>query len=66
MIEHPFEGSIVLEKLAEQGLLDDFYEAVDADDVSKAISLMRKAQLDEDTIELTVTKMYEAGENFED
>ena len=31
MDENDFEGTLVLEKLAEVDQLDDFYEAVDAD-----------------------------------
>lgn len=45
-----FEGSQVLEMLAEHDLIDDFYEAIDSDNISKAISLMRKAQIDDETI----------------
>ena len=47
MLEDNNEGSIVLEILAELGLLDEFYEAIDSDDISAAISLMRSAQIDE-------------------
>lgn len=54
-----FEGSIVLEMLAEHGLIEDFFEAIDSDNFSKAISLMREAQVDEQTIGITVRKMQE-------
>lgn len=57
-----FEGSVVLEMLAECDLLDEFYEAVDSDNTIKAISLMRKAQIDEDTIEIVINKMQEGEE----
>lgn len=57
MSEDTFEGSLVLEMLAEHGLLDDFYEAVDSDNIPRAIFLMRKAQIDEETIEITAQKM---------
>lgn len=60
MKEDTFEGSIILELLAEHGLVDDFFEAIDSDDIGKAIRLMRKAQVDEDTIEITVRKMRES------
>lgn len=60
MEEDTFEGSIILELLAEQGLVDDFFEAIDSDDIGKAIRLMRKAQVDEETIEMTVRKMRES------
>lgn len=60
MEENTFEGSIILELLAEHGLVDDFFEAIDSDDIGKAIRLMRKAQVDEETIEITVRKMRES------
>ena len=58
-----YEGSKVLEQLAEADLLEDFYEAVDADNFSRAILLMRKAQIDEETIEITVAKMQDCDGN---
>lgn len=57
MDESDFEGTLVLEKLAEIGKVDDFFEAVDSDDFKKAISLMKKANIDEDTIAIVVRKM---------
>jgi len=51
-----FEGSVILEKLAEADLVDAFFEAVDADDFGKARALMKKAGLDFEAIE-TVLKM---------
>lgn len=45
-----FEGSLILEQLAAIGLVEDFYEAVDADDVGRVVSLLRQAQVDEPTI----------------
>jgi hypothetical protein len=60
MNEDAFEGSLILEMLAELGLVDDFYEAIDSDNISKAISLMRRAQVDEETIEIAVRKMQES------
>lgn len=52
-----FEGSLVLERLAELGMLDDFYEAVDVDDIDAARALMRRAGLDAETIATVVMKM---------
>lgn len=60
MEENTFEGSIILELLAEHGLVDDFFEAIDSDDIGRAIRLMRKAQVDEETIEMAVKKMRES------
>ena len=57
MSEIDFEGSLVLEKLAELDLLDAFFEAVDADDTQKAAALMRKAKLDAETIAVVLKKM---------
>jgi hypothetical protein len=60
MDESDFEGTLVLEQLAEIGKVDDFFEAIDADDVSRAVALMRKADLDESTIATVVKKMEDA------
>ncbi|MGE3974212.1 MAG: hypothetical protein AB7F59_06780 [Bdellovibrionales bacterium] len=40
MEENDFEGTLVLEKLAEIGKVEDFFEAIDSDDFEKAKSLM--------------------------
>ena len=57
MDERDFEGTIVLEQLAAIGKIDDFFEAIDADDVPRAVSLMRKAEIDAATIAIVVKKM---------
>lgn len=36
-----FDGSLILELAAEQGFVDEFYEAIDSDNIPVAISLMR-------------------------
>lgn len=59
MDEDDFEGSIVLEKLAEQGLVEEFYQAIDEDNFFKATTLMRRADLDEDLILKTLSKLRE-------
>lgn len=46
MDETDFEGTLVLEKLAEIDKLDDFFQAIDADDFARAKSLMKKANID--------------------
>lgn len=56
-----FEGSLVLEKMAEIGQLDAFYDAVDSDNFSKVRSLMLKAGLDLQTIEQVVIQMQTAS-----
>jgi hypothetical protein len=60
MDEKDFEGSLVLEKIAAIGKLDDFFEAVDSDDFKKATALMKKAQVDSETIAVVLKKMADA------
>ncbi|MBS2014292.1 MAG: hypothetical protein JST00_15505 [Deltaproteobacteria bacterium] len=57
MDESDFEGTIVLEQLASIGKLEDFFDAIDADDVPRATSLMKRAKVDAPTIALVVKKM---------
>jgi hypothetical protein len=57
MDEKDFEGTLVLEQLAEIGKLDEFFEAIDADDVPRATSLMKRANVDVPTIQIVVKKM---------
>jgi hypothetical protein len=60
MDENDFEGTLVLEKLAEIGMVDDFFDAVDSDDFARARSLMKRANIDEETITLVLKKMNDA------
>jgi len=57
MEESDFEGTLVLEKLAEIGKIDDFFEAIDSDDFQRAKSLMKRAGVDAETIALVLQKM---------
>jgi hypothetical protein len=57
MDEADFEGTLVLEQLAEIGRLEDFFDAIDADDAHRAASLMRKAEIDPSTIAIVLKKM---------
>lgn len=57
MDETDFEGTLVLEQLAEIGRLEDFFDAIDADDVDRAVKLMKRAQIDGPTIATVVKKM---------
>jgi len=57
MDEKDFEGTLVLEQLAEIGRVEDFFDAVDSDDVERDASLMRRAKIDAPTIALVVKKM---------
>lgn len=61
MYESDFEGTLVLEKLAQIGKVDDFFEAVDSDDFDKAKSLMKRAEIDPATIAVVLRKMREAS-----
>ena len=60
MDESDFEGTLVLEKLAEIGKVDEFFEAIDSDNFLKAASLMRKADIDSVTIDVVLKKMGDA------
>ena len=50
-VKQDFEGSAVLEKLAEIGLLDEFYAAVDADDQLGVEETLKAAGLDHESIQ---------------
>jgi hypothetical protein len=57
MNEEDFEGTLVLEKLAEIGQVEAFFDAIDSDDFEKAGQLMRKAGLSAPTIQIVLKKM---------
>ncbi len=60
MDEKDFEGTLVLEKLAEIGKVDAFFDAIDSDDFGKAKALMKKARVDSETIAVVLKKMGDA------
>lgn len=60
MDERDFDGTLVLEQLAAIGQVDEFFEAIDADDLGRAVALMKSAGLDASTIATVVKKMQEA------
>lgn len=60
MEQEDFEGTLVLERLAEIGRVEEFFEAIDADDVRRAVSLMKRAKVDEATIAIVVRKIEQA------
>jgi hypothetical protein len=60
MDENDFEGTLVLERLAEIGRLEEFVAAIDSDDVQRATSLMKRAKLDPPTIAMVVRKMQDS------
>ncbi len=57
MEEEDFEGTLVLEQLAAIGKVDDFFDAIDSDDVDRAVALMKRAKVDAPTIAIVVKKM---------
>jgi hypothetical protein len=57
MDESDFEGTLVLEQLAEIGRVEDFFDAIDSDDVRRAASLMKRAKIDRSTIATVIKKM---------
>jgi hypothetical protein len=54
-----YEGSLVLERLAEAGLIDAFYEAVDSDDLKRAKEIMCEAGVDEALVRQTISVIKE-------
>ncbi len=58
--ESPFEGTLVLEKLAVIDKVDEFFAAVDGDDFATAKSLLRAAKVDAETIAIVLKKMADA------
>lgn len=61
MDESDFEGTLVLEQLAAIGQVEEFFDAIDADDVARATALMRRADVDAATIAIVVRRI-EAGD----
>lgn len=57
MDESDFEGTSVLEQLAEVDLVEDFFDAIDSDDTERATRLMKRANVDPSTIALDVMKI---------
>lgn len=60
MDESDFEGTLVLEQLAAIGRVEEFFDAIDSDDIDRATSLMKRAKVDAPTIAMVVRKMAEA------
>lgn len=60
MDDTDFEGTIILERLASLDLVDDFFEAVDSDDIREVISLLRQADIDDETIGIVLKKIEDA------
>lgn len=57
MDERDFDGTLVLEEVAAIGRLEDFFDAIDSDDIARATRLMKSAGIDASTIAVVVRKM---------
>lgn len=55
-----FDGTTVLEALAAIDRVEDFFDAVDGDDIARAVALMKRANVDAGTIRVVVRKLEEA------
>jgi DNA-binding GntR family transcriptional regulator len=60
MAQTDFEGTVVLERLAAVGELEEFFDAIDSDDVDRARALMKRANIDASTIATVIEKMEES------
>lgn len=63
MDESDFEGTIVLEMLAEIGKVDEFFEAIDSDNFGIAQALMKDAGVDMKTIAIVMHQMTDGAGN---
>jgi hypothetical protein len=59
MDDSDFEGTLVLEQLASIGKVEEFFDAIDSDDVERATGLMKQAGLDATTRATVIRKMQE-------
>jgi hypothetical protein len=57
MDDTDFEGTLVLEQLAGIGKVEDFFEAIDSDDIGRATALTKRASIDAATIATVIRKM---------
>jgi hypothetical protein len=60
MDDSDFEGTLVLEQLAAIGKVEDFFDAIDSDDVQRAAMLMKRAEVDASAIAIVIRKMQES------
>lgn len=64
MDKKDFEGTLVLEKLAAIGTVEEFLEAVDSDNFKMANLLMREAGVDPKTILTVIKKMNTSDRDY--
>ncbi len=55
MIMAEFAGSLILEILNQNNLLEDFYEAVDSDNLGKVKSILKQIHISEEDIKEVIT-----------
>ncbi len=60
MLSKDDEGSLILEKLAEADLIDEFYKAVDSDDFSKIEELLSLAGVSDSSIGSVIKQLVES------
>ena len=60
MDESDFEGTLVLEQLAAIDKVEEFFDAIDSDDIQRATTLLKRASIDAPTIAIVIRKMQEA------
>jgi hypothetical protein len=63
MDDTDFEGTLVLEQLAAIGKVEDFFDAIDSDDVGRAAALMKRAKVDAATIAIVVRKIQDGDDH---
>ncbi len=56
-----FEGTLILERLAEAGRVDAFFEAIDSDDLAEVRSILKSAEFDSETIAMVLKMIAAAG-----
>lgn len=57
MDESDFEGSLILEKLTTLGLYDEFFKAIDSDNLDEVTLILEDAGIDEEAIDFVLKKM---------
>jgi hypothetical protein len=60
MDDTDFEGTLVLEQLAAIDKVEEFFDAIDSDDVQRATALMKRANVEAATIAIVIRKMEES------
>ena len=63
--EYNFEGSLILEYLAEQNQLDRFYQFVDQDRLGEIRNLLDEYGFDDQTINIVIDKLYSTAFSFQ-